>query len=222
MAIDKKIASGLSAKQLARLDEMVQLVSGAEATKDAPTPVADFVKIGKRVCDFDVANMPEGLRNVVTDAQTAMASLITSLSPAIETVDRTRGDLVASILQDMANKDALEDDAVPFALDLVARWVATKPQRASSGEAPADLGFKVVTKCDRDGCKWDSETQKDNLNSARHQAIVHAREEHSEELSIRKGGNKEQFDSLTSAFSAVLKGEQESQAGADFTIRRAG
>jgi hypothetical protein len=229
MAIDKKIASGLAPKQRAIWERFEALVSAAEATKDAATPVADFVKAAQRFASFDAGSEAFSLLAAIdgTDALKVVDSvklLAEALSPKVETVDRTEGDLAASVLKTMAEGGALEDDAVPVALGLVERWVATKPVRSSSGEAPADLGFRVRTVCGQPGCKWDSYTDKNNLNSARHQAIVHARDTHSIELSTRKGGSAEKFASLTAAFKAVgIESDQNEQqaSGADFTVKRA-
>jgi hypothetical protein len=242
--IDEKIAQELAPKQLARLEELAALVEDAEASKDQPTPVADFVKAAAsflNASEVDEAaalaiadvmrKCDGGMDKSVKFADDAIARvrlLVDALAPRVETVDRLRGDLVASALEAMVKGDSLEDAAVPVVVDLVARWQATAPKRSGggsgSGDTPANLGFRVTTHCDVPGCGWTSYTDKNNHNSARHQAIVHARTVHGVELSPRKGGDAVAFKKLSEAFSDVgleSDGTATVAQAANFTVKRA-
>jgi hypothetical protein len=223
MAIDKKVANDLAPKVLARLEELDALVIAAETSKDAPTPIADAVKKAQAFAAGDALPVEvfdeKGLKASLA-ALKAVETFISLMGPKVETVDRTRGDLLASAIDLMVKGDALEDSVLPVATDLVERWLATRPSRSGGSSAtPEELGFRVVTRCKVAGCKWSSHTEKNNLNSARHQAITHARSAHKIEMGAKSG--HADFAKTTSAFESVIREGKQSAESDTFAVSRA-
>lgn len=240
MAIDEALAALLTPKQRTQLNELEALLVKAEASKDEPTPVTDNVKAAERFLgSFSTEalqdafkGMPGGAKaatEFATDAIGRIGLLVEQLRPKVEVTDRTAGDLVASDVALILKGNGYEDDVMPFAKDLVDRWLAARgssPRGSGSTQFP-DLGFRVYTVCQVAGCKdprtgrpWQQWHSKNNPNSLRHYAIKHAREVHGIEMSPKFNGDAAKFGELTTAIENVMGGEVAKTAAADYEVER--
>jgi hypothetical protein len=236
MALDNELVSLLTPRQRALLEEFDSLVEKAETSKDEPTPVADFVKATRsflKTVDAQTDEATAAIRTVLGPNEKArqaaaedaavlidgIRAIVDALSPKVEVTDRAAGDEITSKVAHNLVGDGYEVDAEPMVQSLLDRWKTARGVSSSNSSSnyvkPDALGFRVYTVCQIEGCKdprtgrrWEQYTEKENVNSLRHYAIKHLREEHQIELSPRKGGSPARFDALTAGIQTVFGGEE--------------
>jgi hypothetical protein len=196
--------------------EAAELVIAAEARKDDPTPITDFVAAADKMFNVDTGfAVVEALEAGGISPQDAFATteafkaLVDVAREARETVDREDGDnlleaLVKLVATPRGGIDSESDKtAIPI---LMARWRASAPKRAAGTGTPrtgeSDIaaltypdGRKLRVKFRCGTCGKTFSTRKDNLNSARNECIKHSRT-HGANLSNGSQGFKEVTNGL--------------------------
>lgn len=211
------------------LDEVVQ---AAEKAKTENAGVVSFANKVKGLVSF-VDGLDETVKYQTLDAigdlsdqwvQTfAGLQAISTKVGAAAGIDRTAGDESVKALQALLSLNAFDDMPTEKARaeDLIARWTASAPTKASGtrgeGKGVDPLGFTVTAICEHEGCNYTTTTEKDNLNSIRNEMKKHTKEAH-KVLNVERGTPLHL--GMTEGLDAVMHKDSDASQGGGFRFTK--
>lgn len=209
------------------------MVTKAEASKEENQSVREFAaKVNGLVKYVDNLNGSAGqIVEALGDHAQSWSDVIDNLRTIGAQVskssglDRSAGDESVNALKVLSGAPLFAFDDTPElkakADDLIARWATSAPTKSTRGDGSGtpvpELGFTVAVSCQVQGCGHRATTSKDNLNSIRRQAQVHARDTH-KVLAVDRGS--EFHRGITEALKLVMEGNGNAAEGGNFMVAR--